>query len=217
MAINQNSYLQRIAARVRPTEELLTTEKMATANLQRTPEGLAETLSEAWYTLKRKLGETLERDYYSEDSIIANFTPEIIVQEGYYARYSSVSSIADSVKVAVSNIATEITLSKVGYDPPILIEACDFITASGDCIKSMESAVREYSGQNINAKNPGTLIQATLPVAEALSKCKERRPYGMLFRQYGQDYDKKVLREFKTVPYKIAIAVLFVKQDGSAL
>ena len=191
---------------------------------QRLPEGFPHTLSEIWHTLKEKLGNVLDTySYYSEKGItndmITNFTPEIMLQEGYIRSKNAINCAVDSIRESANKMTAEITLSRehIGYNPPILIEVCDFISRDGYRTGDISSAVREYSEQNIDLENPGHLIKSALPVKEVLSNHTEEKPYGVLFRQYGQNYDKKTFRESKKVPYKVFTAVLYVNKDGTPL
>ena len=178
------------------------------------PKGLPYKLSEMWHTLKNKL-EVLECYHFKGD--IESVTPEIILQER--SPENAVNRLIDSVKECADKITTKITLPKehILHDPPVLIEMCSFISQNGKCTRGMPSAVREYSGKPIDPKNPGYLVRGALTIGEALANHAGERPYGILFRQYGQDYDKKVFRRSKSIPYKVFTAVLYINKDGTPL
>ena len=176
-------------------------------------------LSKMWWKLMGEFGEVLDYSYCS--SAITKFTPEIILQEQVGSK-NVANAIIDSVRKSADRATIEISLPReqVRYNPPILIEICDFISIDGYRIgKSIPSALREYSDvrQSTDQKNPGNLIKEGILIEEMLAKHTEREVYGILFRQYGQDYDKKIFRGCKRIPYKVFTAVLYINKDGTPL
>lgn len=184
------------------------------------PEEFPNNLSEMWYALRRRFKETLEYAYYSEkdevNDTIANLTPEVLLQEMHKNEEGIVKYLIDSINSAIEKITPEITLPRecCRYNPPVLIEACDFISKEGCHLGGIKSALREYTGSSICPENTSRLIQSALPVREALANHTGTKPYGVLFRQYGQDYEKNLFRECKKVSYRIFTAVLHVDKNG---
>lgn len=198
MGINRKPYLQH-RSRVRVYLDPPTIEEEGVIKNQE-----AIQLSPSWHIreAEKDLEGTLDYNEYSE--VIANFTPEILLGEGGIIPESAVNDMLDSVKAANSTPEMSIPRKHVGYNPPVLIEICSFISGDGYCVENIASAVREHSGDH-----PGKIVKSALSVKEVLKNHSRRSLSGILLRQYEQDYDREIFRESKKIPYKVFAAVLF--------
>ena len=227
MVLSRNPYPQQVEIGTRSCSEPTPTKKgggairYSTARFRQLPAEFPQELSKIWFTLKEKLEGVLDYDYCSERDATAdmftNFTPEIILGEEHPR--GVIDNVVESIKESTEKMSIEITLPRrhIGHNAPILIEVCDFISINGHRIGNISSAVRKYSEQLLDEQNPGHLIQSAPSIQKALLRHAGEKPYGILFRQYAQDYEKKVFREFRRIPYKAFTAVLFVNKNGTSL